>query len=32
MTPKPFTHKDAVAYKPIDWTGMYPPAFPKGAV
>lgn len=27
MRPKPFTHKDAVAYRPIDWTGVYPPAF-----
>ena len=27
MTPKPFTHKDAVAYRPIDWTGIYPPDF-----
>ncbi|MET0297009.1 MAG: isoprenyl transferase [Microbacterium sp.] len=32
MTPKPFTHRDAVAYKPVDWTGLYPPTFPKGAV
>ena len=32
MTPKPFTHKDAVAYRPIDWTGVYPPAFPAGSV
>ncbi len=30
MTPKPFTHKDAVAYRPIDWTGVYPPAFHPG--
>ena len=30
MSPKPFTHRDAVPYKPIDWTGLYPPAFPKG--
>ncbi|NQX27835.1 isoprenyl transferase [Microbacteriaceae bacterium VKM Ac-2854] len=29
---KPFTHKDAVAYKPIDWTGVYPPELPKKAV
>ena len=26
MTPKPKTHKDAVDFKPIDWTGIYPPA------
>ena len=28
---KPYTHKDAVEYKPLDWTGVYPPAF-DGAV
>ncbi|UIP58488.1 isoprenyl transferase [Agromyces marinus] len=32
MTPKPYTHKDAVPYRPLDWTGVHPPAFPKGAV
>ena len=32
VTPKPYTHRDAVPYRPIDWTGLYPPAFPKGAV
>ncbi|GAA4156056.1 isoprenyl transferase [Gryllotalpicola daejeonensis] len=32
MTPKPFTHKDAVAYRPIDWTGIYPPELPAAAV
>ena len=32
MTPKPYTHRDAIAYRPIDWTGLYPPAFPKGSV
>jgi undecaprenyl pyrophosphate synthase len=32
MTPKPYTHRDAVAYRPVDWTGLYPPAFPGGAV
>lgn len=32
MTPKPYTHRDAVAYRPVDWTGVYPPAFPTGAV
>ncbi|WP_157156350.1 isoprenyl transferase [Diaminobutyricimonas sp. LJ205] len=26
------THKDAADYVPLDWTGLYPPAFPKGAV
>ena len=28
MSPKPYTHKDAVAYRPLDWTGVHPPAFP----
>lgn len=23
---KPYTHKDAVAFRPIDWTGEYPPS------
>ena len=32
MSPKPFTHRDAVPYRPIDWTGLYPPTFPKGTV
>lgn len=27
MTPKPYTHKDAVPYRPLDWTGVHPPAF-----
>ena len=26
------THKDAVDFKAIDWTGIYPPEFAKGAV
>ena len=30
VTPKPYTHRDAVPYRPIDWTGLHPPAFPKG--
>ncbi|MCX6500947.1 MAG: isoprenyl transferase [Microbacterium sp.] len=29
MSPRPFTHKDAVPYRPVDWTAEYPPAFPK---
>src|SRR5690606_4913094 len=29
LTPKPYTHKDAVAYRPLDWTGIRPPAFAK---
>lgn len=32
MTPKPYTHRDAVPYRPVDWTGVHPPAFAKGAV
>ena len=32
MTPKPYTHRDAVPYRPIDWTGIHPPAFPKKGV
>lgn len=30
MTAK--THKDAVDFKPIDWTGIYPPALPAAAI
>ena len=26
------THKDAVDFKPIDWTGIYPPEIPRKAV
>ncbi len=29
MSPVAKTHKDAVDFKPIDWTGLYPPAFPE---
>lgn len=29
---KPYTHKDAVEYRSVDWTGIYPPAFPAGSV
>ena len=32
MSPKPYTHKDAVEYRPLDWTGVYPPAMPAAAV
>jgi undecaprenyl diphosphate synthase len=32
MTPKPFTHKDALPFRPLDWTGVYPPALPAAAV
>ena len=26
------THRDAVDFKPVDWTALYPPAYAKGAV
>ena len=26
------THKDAVDFRPVDWTGLYPPPMPKNAV
>ncbi|WP_111718898.1 isoprenyl transferase [Homoserinimonas sp. OAct 916] len=32
MSPKPFTHDDAEAYRPLDWTGLYPPKLPAAAV
>lgn len=32
MAPKPYTHPDAVPYRPLDWTGLYPPALPPAAV
>jgi undecaprenyl diphosphate synthase len=32
MSPKPFTHKDAVPFRPIDWTGIYPPELPAAGV
>ncbi|SFN90040.1 isoprenyl transferase [Mycetocola miduiensis] len=32
MTPKPFTHRDAVEYRPLDWTGIYPPQLPAAGV
>jgi len=32
MSPKPYTHKDAVEFRPIDWTGLYPPRLPASAV
>ncbi|WP_233205679.1 isoprenyl transferase [Cryobacterium sp. Y82] len=28
----PFTHRDAVAFKPLDWTGLYPPELPRKVV
>ncbi len=30
MSPKPYTHRDAVPYRPLDWTGIQPPEFPRG--
>jgi len=32
LSPKPYTHRDAVPYRPLDWTGIQPPRFPKGGV
>jgi len=32
MSPKPYTHPDAVAFRPLDWTGVYPPELPAAAV
>jgi undecaprenyl diphosphate synthase len=32
MTPVPKTHRDAVDFKPIDWTGLYPPKLPASVV
>ncbi|WP_213815203.1 isoprenyl transferase [Glaciihabitans sp. dw_435] len=32
MTPVSKTHRDAVDFKPIDWTGIYPPAIDRRAV
>ena len=29
---KPKTHKDAVDFRPVDWTGEDPPVFPDGSV
>ncbi len=30
--PKPYTHKDAVPFRPLDWTGQHPPELPASAV
>lgn len=32
MTPKPFTHRNAAPYRPLDWTGLYPPQLSKKEV
>jgi len=32
MTPVRKTHPDAVDFKPVDWTGIYPPSLPISAV
>ena len=29
---KPFTHRDAVPFRPLDWTGVHPPELPRKAV
>ncbi|MEL5990129.1 isoprenyl transferase [Microbacterium phosphatis] len=31
MTPKPYTHRDAVPYRPLDWTGLQAPDYGKDA-
>ncbi|MDJ0338780.1 isoprenyl transferase [Cryobacterium sp. PH31-O1] len=28
----PFTHRDSVPFKPLDWTGLYPPELPRKVV
>ncbi|HEY5224995.1 MAG TPA: isoprenyl transferase [Microbacteriaceae bacterium] len=32
MSPKQYTHRDAVPFRPVDWTGLYPPRIPASAV
>ena len=32
MTPAPKTQRDAVDFKPVDWTGLYPPKLPASAI
>lgn len=32
MSPVGKTHKDAVEFRPIDWTGLYPPKLPRRVV
>ena len=32
MSPVRKTHRDAAEFRPLDWTGISPPALPKGAV
>ncbi|NEM89859.1 isoprenyl transferase [Galbitalea soli] len=32
MTPVAKTHRDAVEFRPLDWTGLYPPALPAAAI
>lgn len=32
MSPKPYTHPDAVPFRPVDWTGAQPPQLPTSAV
>jgi undecaprenyl diphosphate synthase len=32
VSPVAKTHKDAVDFKPVDWTGLYPPKFARGSV
>jgi len=32
VSPKQYTHRDAVPFRPVDWTGLYPPRIPASAV
>jgi undecaprenyl diphosphate synthase len=32
VSPVAKTHRDAVEFRPVDWTGLYPPALPPSAV
>lgn len=32
MSPKPYTHPDAVPYRRVDWTGQYPPTLAAAAI
>jgi undecaprenyl diphosphate synthase len=32
VTSAPKTHRDSVDLKPVDWTGLYPPEYPRGSV
>ncbi len=32
MSPKPYTHADAVPFRPVDWTDQYPPVLAPAAI